>query len=343
MHEIEIGLLKDLVVVFGCAAPVVYLFHRLKQSPIVGFVVTGAIVGPYGLHLVSDGDSVRTLATVGVMILLFSLGLEFSLKKLMETRVAVLVAGPLQLGGTIAIVILITQFFEIPINSGLIYGMLIGLSSTAVFMKMLAERGEADAIHGRLGLGIAIFQDLCTIPFLIAIPLMADRNADSLSVVSALGKSVALIGLVLIAARYLFPVLLRGILKTSNKELFLITSIFMFLGTAWATANAGVSLGLGSFLAGLILSESESGPLVGLFQPGDQLGVYFGGAGEPYPVADHCIEASGFLEPLGRSNVFQVDTDIHPGFGGRLDEPELLVAAQADIGFFRRNLDVLAE
>ena len=259
MHEIEIGLLKDLVVVFGCAAPVVYLFHRLKQSPIVGFVVTGAIVGPYGLHLVSDGDSVRTLATVGVMILLFSLGLEFSLKKLMETRVAVLVAGPLQLGSTIAIVILITQYFEIPINSGLIYGMLIGLSSTAVFMKMLAERGEADAIHGRLGLGIAIFQDLCTIPFLIAIPLMADRNADALSVASALGKSVALIALVLIAARYLFPILLRGILKTSNKELFLITSIFMFLGTAWATANAGVSLGLGSFLAGLILSESEYG------------------------------------------------------------------------------------
>ncbi len=259
MHEIDIDLLKDLVVVFGCAAPVVYVFHRLKQSPIVGFVITGTIVGPYGLHLIEDIESVRTLATVGVMILLFSLGLEFSLKKLMETRIAVLVAGPLQLGATIAAVILITRSLDIAIGSGLIYGMLVGLSSTAVFMKMLAERGEADAIHGRIGLGIAIFQDLCTIPFLIAIPLLAAQNALVASVASALVRSVALIAVVLIAARYLFPTLLRGILKTTNKELFLITSIFMFLGTAWATANAGVSLGLGSFLAGLILSESEYG------------------------------------------------------------------------------------
>ncbi len=259
MHEIDIGLLRDLVVVFGCAAPVVYVFHRLKQSPIVGFVITGTIVGPYGLHLINDVESVRTLATVGVMILLFSLGLEFSLKKLMETRIAVLVAGPLQLGATIAAVLLIARYLEIPIGSGLIYGVLVGLSSTAVFMKMLAERGEADAIHGRIGLGIAIFQDLCTIPFLIAIPLLAAEKALLSSVASALAKSVALIVVVLIAARYLFPTLLRGILKTTNKELFLITSIFMFLGTAWATANAGVSLGLGSFLAGLILSESEYG------------------------------------------------------------------------------------
>jgi CPA2 family monovalent cation:H+ antiporter-2 len=259
MHEIEISLLRDLVVVFGCAAPVVYLFHQFKQSPIVGFVITGAIVGPYGLSLINNTDSVRTLATVGVMILLFSLGLEFSLKKLMETRVAVLVAGPLQILGTMAVVLIITWSIGIPLNSGFIYGMLIGLSSTAVFMKMLAERRETDSIHGRIGLGIAIFQDLCTIPFLIAISLLAAERASFASISFALARSVALIALVLIAARYLFPILLRGILQTRSKELFLATSIFMFLGTAYVTANAGVSLGLGSFLAGLVLSESEYG------------------------------------------------------------------------------------
>ncbi len=259
MHEIEIGLLRDLVIVFGCAAPVVYLFHYLKQSPIVGFVITGVIVGPYGLHLIRDVESVRTLAAVGIMILLFSLGLEFSLKKLMETRVAVLISGPLQMLGTMALVLLAASHMGIRASAAIIYGMLIALSSTAVFMKMLSERRETDSIHGRIGLGIAIFQDLCTVPFMIAIPVMAAKGALLVSVAAALAKSVALIVIVLAAARYLFPILLRGILQTRSKELFLITSIFMFLGTAWATANAGISLGLGSFMAGLILSESEYG------------------------------------------------------------------------------------
>jgi CPA2 family monovalent cation:H+ antiporter-2 len=259
VHEIDISFLKDLAVVFGCAAPVVYLFNRLKQSPIVGFVLTGALFGPYGIHFIKDAESVHLLATVGVMILLFSLGLEFSLKKLMETRIAVLVAGPLQMAGTIVVVILIALSWDISVGSGLLYGILIGLSSTAVFMKMLAERRETDSIHGRIGLGIAIFQDLCTVPFMIAIPLLAAEKASLFSVATTLGKSVLLIAAVLLAARYLFPVLLKGILQTRSKELFLITSIFMFLGTAWVTANAGVSLGLGSFLAGLILSESEYG------------------------------------------------------------------------------------
>ncbi len=257
MHEVS--LLKDLVVVFGCAAPVVYLFHRLKQSPIVGFVITGTIVGPHGLSLINDVESVRTLATVGIMILLFSLGLEFSLKRLMETRVAVLVAGPLQMLSTVAVVMLAARYRGISIGAGLVYGMLIGLSSTAVFMKMLADRGEVNAPHGRIGLGIAIFQDLCTIPFMIAIPLTVIEGNLLTATGSALAKAIILIAAVVLAARYLFPVFLRGILQTRSKELFLITSIFLFLGTAWATAQAGVSLALGSFLAGLVLSESEYG------------------------------------------------------------------------------------
>jgi CPA2 family monovalent cation:H+ antiporter-2 len=257
MHEAEF--LKDLVVVFGCAAAVVYLFHSLKQSPIVGFVVTGVLVGPYGLSLISDVESVRTLATVGLMILLFSLGLEFSLKKLMETRIAVLVTGPLQMLMTIALVIPAARYFGASLRASIIYGVLIGLSSTAVFMKMLAERGEVDSVHGRIGLGIAIFQDLCTIPFMIAIPLMAAEGAMWAAIGSSLAKAVLLIAVVLVMARYVFPFVLRGILKTRSKELFLIASTFLFLGTAWASAGVGISLALGSFLAGLVLSESEYG------------------------------------------------------------------------------------
>ena len=255
----EIHILGDLVVVFGCAAPVVYLFHRLKQSPIVGFVLSGVLIGPFGLSLIRDVTNVNTLAILGVMILLFSLGLEFSLKKLMETRVAVFVTGPLQMAGTAIPVILLARHLGVSTGTGLIYGILIAVSSTTVLMKMLAERSEVDSLHGRIGLGISIFQDLCTVPMIVAIPLLASGEAVLPAVLTALGKAAVIIAAVVMVARYLFPILLGGILRTRSKELFLITSVFMFLGTAWVTSIAGISLALGSFLAGLILSESEYG------------------------------------------------------------------------------------
>jgi CPA2 family monovalent cation:H+ antiporter-2 len=255
----EAGFLRDLVVVFGCAAAVVYISQRLKQSPIVGFIITGAIIGPYGLSLIHDVESVGTLATVGLMILLFSLGLEFSLKRLMETRVAVLVTGPLQMLITVAIVMPIACLFGASIRTAAVYGILIGLSSTAIFMKMLAEGGAVNSMHGRIGLGISIFQDLCTIPLMIAIPLMASEKALWGAIGTSIAKAVLLIAVVVILARYIFPFILRGILQTRSKELFLMASIFLFLGIAWVSAGVGISLALGSFLAGLVLSESEYG------------------------------------------------------------------------------------
>jgi CPA2 family monovalent cation:H+ antiporter-2 len=255
----EIRFLRDLVIVFGCATPVVYLFHRLRQSPIVGFMVSGMLVGPYGFSLIADTESVRTLAAIGVMILLFSLGLEFSLKKLMETRVAVFVTGPLQMAGTIVPVMLAARYLGAPLRTGFVYGALVAVSSTAVLMKMLVERAEVNALHGRVALGISIFQDLCTVPLIIAIPLLAKGEAAVYAMWTALAWAVAVVALVVVVARYVFPLLLEGILRTRSKELFLITSIFMFLGTAWVTSKIGISLALGSFLAGLILSESEYG------------------------------------------------------------------------------------
>ena len=255
----EFGFLRDLVIVFGCAAPISYLFHRLHQSPIVGFVLTGALVGPYGFSLIGNVDDVNVLATIGVMILLFSLGLEFSLKKLMETRAAVFLVGPLQVAGTAVAVILIARYMGMTLGSGIIYGVLIAVSSTTVVLKMLAERGEVDSVHGRICLGVSIFQDLCTIPLMVAIPLMGIGGSPWRDMSFALGKAVAIVIAVIVIARYIFPILLRGILSTRSKELFLITAVFMFLGTAWVTSNAGISLALGSFLAGLILSESEYG------------------------------------------------------------------------------------
>lgn len=255
----HLGILKDLVVIFACAVPVVYVFHRLKQSPVVGFVVSGMLIGPSGLSWISDVQTVDTLATVGVMILLFSLGLEFSLKKLLETRAAVFVAGPLQVLGTMAAVMLIAQCCGFSKNTCLVYAMLIALSSTAVFMRVLDDRGEVDSVHGRVGLGVSIFQDLCTIPMMVAIPLLAHGGAGTSVITMTIAKAIAVIVGMYVVARYFFPSLLNVILKTHSKELFIITSILMFMGTAWVASLANISLALGSFLAGLILSESEYG------------------------------------------------------------------------------------
>ena len=255
----EVQILKDLVVILVCAVPVVYLFHRLKQSPVIGFMISGILIGPFALSLIDDVETVNTLATVGVMILLFSLGLEFSLKKLLETRVAVFASGPLQMAGTTAAVAVVAHFLGATLQAGLLYGTLIGVSSTAVFMRVLSDRGETDSVHGRIGLGVCIFQDLCTIPVMVLIPLLATGERAMFPVIIAVAKALAIIVAMYVVARYLFPVLLTAILRAHSKELFLITSVLMFLGTAWATSLAGISLALGSFLAGLILSESEYG------------------------------------------------------------------------------------
>ena len=252
-------ILKDLVAILICAVPVVYLFHRLKQSPVIGFVVSGMLIGPFGLSWINDVETVNTLATLGVMILLFSLGLEFSLKKLLETRVAVFGTGPLQVMGTTAVVMVVAHYFGASYASSLLYGVLIALSSTTVLMRVLADRGEIDSVHGRIGLGVSIFQDLCTIPVMVLIPLVAKGEGSLIAVAMTLAKAIAVIVAVFIVARYLFPALLNIILRTHSKELFVMTSVLMFFGTAWATSLAGISLALGSFLAGLILSESEYG------------------------------------------------------------------------------------
>jgi monovalent cation:H+ antiporter-2, CPA2 family len=252
-------LIRDLVIVFGCTAPIVYLFHRLKQPPVIGFMITGAIIGPFGFSLIDSVESVQTLAIVGLMILLFSVGLEFSVKKLLELRRAVLVAGPLQLAGTTLLIALTANLFGIRFIDGLIYGILLSQSSTAIIIKVLEPRREVDSVHGRVGMGISIFQDLSTVPLVIAIPLMAASQTSPAVIASILLKSVLLIAAVVFAGRYIFPSLLRIVLRTRNRELFLITSVFIFFATAWVSSSIGVSLALGSFLAGLILSDSEYG------------------------------------------------------------------------------------
>jgi len=249
--------LKDLVIVYGLAAVVVFFFRKLNQSNIVGFLITGILIGPFGFSLVNDTNSVHNLAEIGVMLLLFSLGLEFSFKKLMLIRKVVFGTGSVQVISTLLLVFAVAALSGMRLQVAVFFGFLAALSSTAIVVKMLFDRGETDTIHGKVSLGILIFQDLCVVPMIVLVPLLAETGPVWLPLATALGKALVVIVLVILLARYAFPWFLSHIVGMRSKELLVITAIWLLLGMSWALSLFGFSLALGAFLAGLTISESE--------------------------------------------------------------------------------------
>ena len=258
----EIKLLQDIAIIFGLAIIVLQVCHRIKLPAIVGFLVTGALVGPHGLHLVRGVHEVELLAEIGVVLLLFTIGLEFSLKELFRLKRQVLIGGALQVFLTIFTVALIIVFgFKLPANRSVFIGFLMALSSTAIVLRLYQERAELDSVHGETILAILIFQDIIVILLMLLTPFLAGAGGEGFELVKSLlvllGKAVVILGMVLLAARYLVPQILFLIARTRSRELFLLSIVAICLLTAWLTALAGLSLGLGAFLAGLIISESE--------------------------------------------------------------------------------------
>jgi CPA2 family monovalent cation:H+ antiporter-2 len=254
----EINLLTDLLVLFGFATLVAVLLHRTRQSTIVAYLLTGMLVGPSGLGLITNRGAIELMAEIGVVLLLFTIGIEFSLKKLWRMRQVVLGAGGRQVALTIASCVAVAALMSLPWRQGLFWGFLVAASSTAIVLKMLFERMELDSVHGRAIVGVLLFQDLCVVPMMALIPAFtAETTAVALTILAALGKSLAVVGIILVAAHYFFPPLWNHIVRLRNKEIFLIATIFFSLGTAWVSSLIGLSLALGAFLAGLALSESE--------------------------------------------------------------------------------------
>lgn len=254
----DVRILTDLLVIFAISIGIVFVFHKFRLPPIAGFLAAGALIGPHGLNLVSDIEQVKVMAEIGVVLLLFTIGIEFSLAHLAAARRLLLVGGPLQVVGTLFLAAAAGLVAGLPARQALFWGCLLSLSSTAIVLKALAERGESDSLHGRATVGILIFQDLAVVPMMLLLPLLANP-ADSVNpeVLLALGKSVVLVGALLAAAWYVVPHLLEQIVRSRSRELFLLTIIVLCLGIAWLTSLSGLSLALGAFLAGLVISESE--------------------------------------------------------------------------------------
>ncbi|MDX1776914.1 MAG: cation:proton antiporter, partial [Desulfobulbales bacterium] len=260
----EIKILQDIAIIFGLAILVLQVCHKIKLPSIVGFLLTGALVGPHGLHLVKSVHEVEVLAEIGVVLLLFTIGLEFSLKELFRLKRQVLLGGSLQVFLTITAIVIILVFgFNLEVNRSVFIGFLMALSSTAIVLRLYQERAELDSLHGETILAILIFQDVIVVLLMLLTPFVAGAGGEGFAVGKALlvllGKAVVIFSIVLLAARYLVPHALYLVARTRSRELFLLSIVAVCLLTAWFTSLAGLSLGLGAFLAGLVISESEYG------------------------------------------------------------------------------------
>ncbi len=221
-------------------------------------MITGVLIGPHALGLIKDVEAIEVLAEIGVALLLFTIGLEFSLRRMLEMRRLVLLGGGWQVILTTLLVTGIVYLLGRPVNEAVFFGFLFALSSTAIVLKSYIDRAEIDAPHGRAGVGILLFQDLSIVPMMLMIPILSGRQGTSAARIAlTLGIAVAAIAIIIFAARTVVPYLLYHIVRLRSPEVFIISVVLLSLGTSWLTSQAGLSLALGAFIAGIVLSESE--------------------------------------------------------------------------------------
>src|SRR3989440_759839 len=253
-------LLRDLAIIFAGSLLVILGFHRLKLPALPGFIVAGVLLGPNALGLISDVRQVENLAEVGVILLLFTIGLEFSLPRLREMGRQVVIGGGAQVLLTVGLGAALAGTLGLPWPVAVLLGFLVALSSTAIVLKGLADKGEIAAPRGRLATGVLIFQALCVVPMMLVLPFLAGAAGGGVAGLAwALAKAGLVVAGVLVLARTVVPRVLSEIVKTRSRELFLIAVILVGTLTALGTAAAGASLALGAFLAGLVISESALG------------------------------------------------------------------------------------
>ncbi len=255
-------LLSELVVLLVASALVAYLGHWLRVTPIVCFLIAGALIGPHALGLVEDEALIEAAAEVGVILLLFTIGIEFSLAKLARIRRLILLGGGLQVGLTLLLVAGALALFGVDWRAALFTGCLVALSSTAIVMKLLMDRREIDTEGGQASLGILIFQDLAVVAMVLVVPMLGGDGGSPRGILLALAKAAGIVAVVLVVARRVMPRILEAVARTCSQEIFLLTVVAVCFGTAWATSLAGVSLSLGAFLAGLVVSESRFSAIV---------------------------------------------------------------------------------
>jgi CPA2 family monovalent cation:H+ antiporter-2 len=251
-------LFNDLVIILLVSVPVAFACLRLKLPVLVGFMLTGILIGPYGFGLIKELEAIEILAEIGVMLLLFTIGLEFSLNRLREMKKLVLIGGGLQVFLTVLLTALTANLSGRSFNQALFFGFLVALSSTAIVLKSYIERNEIDSPHGRAGVGILLFQDISVVLMMLLIPILGGKDSLSFGAVAkTLGGSLIALVLIVLVSAFLIPKILKLVGALRNLEIFLLTVVLLFLGISFVTSQFGLSLALGAFIAGMVLSESD--------------------------------------------------------------------------------------
>ncbi len=254
--------LQPILILLAIAVIAVVIFRLLRLPPMLGYLLAGVIIGPHALGWVPETEETRHLAEFGVVFLMFSIGLEFSLSKLVTMKRIVFGFGTSQVVISILFVMAITWFLDMDWRVGLALGGALAMSSTAIVIKMLSERLELNTPYGRQVIGVLLFQDLAVIPLLIIMPALA-TTVDSETVdygpmfaIAAL-KAIVLLALILSFGQRLMRSWFHIVARQRSSELFVLNVLFITLGLAWLTELAGLSLALGAFLAGMLISETE--------------------------------------------------------------------------------------
>ena len=276
------------VVFLASAVLAVVLSHRLGLGSVAGYLLAGIAIGPFGLKLIDRVQDVRPFAELGVVFLLFVIGLELEPKRLWSMRAQLLKLGLSQVVGSIALIALVAWLAGNSVRVGIVAGMALALSSTALALQPLTERGALQSKGGQAVFAILLFQDIAVIPMLALLPLLGAAGTPASFSWSGLAFAVGVIAATLVGGHFLAQPVFRHIARTRQREIFTAFALLLVLGIAWGFESAGLSMALGTFLAGVLLAESEyrheieaavepfKGLLLGLFFIAVGMGVDFG-------------------------------------------------------------------
>jgi CPA2 family monovalent cation:H+ antiporter-2 len=257
LGDLNTNFIHELLLILAVATVGGIVFERLRLPSIAGFLVVGALVGPGGLGWIDDPERVRDLAELGVVFLLFEIGLELPVDRLRRLWRPALFAGGLQVALTLGAVAALAVGLGADPRAAAVLGALVAMSSTALVIGVLSQRGEIDAPHGQLAVGILLFQDLCVVPFLLAVPILAQgASARATDVVIAVASSIGALALFAGIARFILPALLDRVARMRSREIFTMVAFLAVMGSAVTAEAIGLTLSVGAFIGGLALSVS---------------------------------------------------------------------------------------
>jgi CPA2 family monovalent cation:H+ antiporter-2 len=248
----------QLIIILGFSIPVIYIFNKIKLPSIIGFLITGIIIGPFGLKLIDDTAGIQFLAQIGVAFLLFTIGIEIQLSRFLKHLSEILLTGGLQILCTFIVGMLIGLAMQLSFSQSIFMGFILAHSSSALILKILKDRNDEDSPQGRISIGVILFQDVMVVPMMLLIPFLAGSSGpDALMIIWKLVKSILIIVVILVAARYVIPFMLERLVNMNMRDVLVIAAVVIAMGIAGITESLGLSLAIGAFLAGLALSDTD--------------------------------------------------------------------------------------